>query len=308
MSYRSALPQIGNDLFLTDGGIESTLIFLQGVTVPEYAVFLLLRDEAGMEELRRYYTPYVEIARDQHVGLVLESPTWRANPLWAERIGVSEQELDWFNRRAIELMEELREEASGVAVISGCIGPREDIYDYSTELSAEEARRYHAPQIATFADTAADMVTAITMTHAGEAIGLTVAARDQQLPVVISFTVETDGRLPSGQGLGEAIVEVDEATEAAPAYYMINCAHPTHFEAVLDTDADWPARIGGLRANSSTRSHEELYAAEDLDEGNPVDLGCRVATLRDRLPNVKVLGGCCGSDHRHVAEIVRQFG
>jgi S-methylmethionine-dependent homocysteine/selenocysteine methylase len=307
VSYRSGLPQLGDELFLSDGGIETTLIFHHGLDLPAFAAFVLLRDEAGTDELRRYYAPYLKLAREAGVGFVLESPTWRASPRWAAELGVSEQELDELNRKAIALMEELRGEAAGTAVISGCIGPHDDGYNPTTKLTAAEARHYHATQIATFADTAADMVTAMTITYADEAIGLALAARDAGIPVAISFTLETDGRLPSGQGLGEAIAEVDEATDAAPAYYMINCAHPTHFEAVLEPGANWLDRVGALRANASIKSHAELDEAEELDEGDPVDLAERYAAVRDRLPKLSVLGGCCGTDHRHVGEIVRRF-
>jgi S-methylmethionine-dependent homocysteine/selenocysteine methylase len=307
VSYRSGLPQLGDELFLTDGGIETSLIFHHGLDLPAFAAFVLLRDEAGADELRRYYAPYLELAREAGVGFVLESPTWRASPRWAAELGVSERELDELNRRAIALMEELAGQAAGPTVISGCIGPHDDGYNPTTKLTAAQARDYHATQIATFAGTAADMVTAMTITYADEAIGLALAARDAGIPIAISFTLETDGRLPSGQGLGEAIAEVDEATDAAPAYYMINCAHPTHFEAVLEPGAAWRERIGALRANASTKSHAELDEAEELDEGDPVDLGTRYAALRDSLPKLTVLGGCCGTDHRHVGEIIREF-
>jgi homocysteine S-methyltransferase len=306
MSYRQQLPQLDGDLFLTDGGIETSLIFHQGLDLPEFAAFVLLDDDEGLDQLRSYYEPYVALAKERGIGFVLESPTWRASPGWAERLGVSAEKLDALNRRAIELMEELRgtpgpEDAP--MVISGCIGPQGDGYDPAEMLSADDARDYHSTQIGTFAETAADMVTAITMTYPDEAIGLTHAARDAGLPAAISFTVETDGRLPNGQALGEAIEQVDEATGRAPAYYMVNCAHPTHFESVLATDESWPERIRGLRANASTMSHAELDEAEELDDGDPDDLGARYAALRDRLPRLTVLGGCCGTDHRHVCAI-----
>jgi len=307
VSYRSGLPQLEGDLFITDGGIETTLIFHQGLDLPAFAAFVLLADEQGTDALRRYYAPYVELAREQDAGLVLESPTWRASPRWAAELGYDERQLDELNSKAIALMEELRAEGPDTVVISGCIGPQDDGYNPASKLSASEAQRYHSTQIGTFAGTAADMVTAITMTYADEAIGVTHAAAAAGLPVAISFTLETDGRLPSGQALGEAIAEVDEATGAGPAYYMINCAHPTHFEDVLETDEDWPTRIRGLRANASTKSHAELDEAEDLDQGDPADLGDRHAALRQRLPNLTVLGGCCGTDHRHVREIVTRF-
>ncbi|HEX5894880.1 MAG TPA: homocysteine S-methyltransferase family protein [Thermoleophilaceae bacterium] len=311
MSYRQQLPQLDGELFLTDGGIETSLIFHQGLDLPEFAAFVLLDDDEGLDQLRSYYEPYVALAKERGIGFVLESPTWRASPGWAERLGVSAEKLDALNRRAIELMEELRgtpgpEDAP--MVISGCIGPQGDGYNPAEMLSADDARDYHSTQIGTFADTAADMVTAITMTYPDEAIGLTQAARDAGLPAAISFTVETDGRLPNGQALGEAIEQVDDATGRAPAYYMVNCAHPTHFESVLATDESWPDRIRGLRANASTMSHAELDEAEELDDGDPDDLGARYAALRARLPRLNVLGGCCGTDHRHVAAIRDAWG
>ena len=303
--YRDRLPQLEGGLFITDGGIETTLIYHRGLELPAFAAFDLLKDDAGTEELRRYYAPYALLAREHSVGLVLESPTWRANPDWAATIGYSLEELDALNRKAIALMEELRAEYGGGApiVISGCVGPQSDGYTPETMLSADEAEAYHSTQIETFADTAADLVTAITMTYAEEAIGVARAAATAGLPSVISFTLETDGRMPNGQALGEAIEQVDRETQCAPAYFMINCAHPTHFEAVLEAGGSWVSRIGGLRTNASTKSHAELDEATELDEGDPTDLGARHAALKARLPGVNVLGGCCGTDERHVAAI-----
>ena len=303
--YRKRLPQLDGGVFLTDGGIETTLIFHHGLELPLFAAFDLLKDDEGTEQLRLYYAPYAIAARDRGVGLVLESPTWRASPGWAAKLGYSNEELDALNRKAIALMEELRAEYQGQApiVISGCVGPEGDGYAPDTMLTADEAERYHRVQIGTFADTAADMVTAITMTYAEEATGATRAAAAAGLPVVISFTVETDGRLPSGQALGGAIAEVDDATDGAPAYYMINCAHPTHFESAVSGGEPWVQRVGGLRTNASTKSHAELDEAEELDEGDPADLAARHARLQALLPNVNVLGGCCGTDHRHVDAI-----
>jgi S-methylmethionine-dependent homocysteine/selenocysteine methylase len=303
--FRERLPQLDGGLFVTDGGIETTLIYHHGLELPAFAAFDLLKDDAGTEELRRYYAPYAQLARERGVGLVLESPTWRANPDWAAQIGYSLEELDALNRKAIALMEEIREAYASdhPIVISGCIGPHDDGYSPTTMLTPVEAERYHSTQVATFADTAADMVTAITMTYAEEAIGVTRAAAAHGLPAAISFTLETDGRLPSGQALGGAIQQVDEETASGPAYYMINCAHPIHFTDVLDPGAPWVARIGGLRANASTMSHAELDEATELDEGDPDDLAARHAELKTLLPALNVLGGCCGTDHRHVGAI-----
>ena len=303
--YRHHLPQLDGDLFLTDGGIETTLIFHEGLDLPEFAAFDLLKDYEGTRALRRYYEPYASLARAHGLGFVLESPTWRASPRWAAAIGYGEDELSAFNEKAILLMEELRAEyeAEAPIVISGCVGPHDDGYSPTVSLSADEARGYHATQINTFRDTAADMVTAITMTYAAEAVGVARAAAAAELPVAISFTLETDGRLPSGHSLADAIEQVDAETDGTPVYYMINCAHPTHFEPVLEADAPWAKRVRGLRANASTKSHAELDDATELDEGDPDDLAARYSALRTKLPNLTVVGGCCGTDHRHVAAI-----
>lgn len=306
MAPQDHLPQLDDGLFLTDGGIETTLIFHEGIDLPLFAAVVLLDDDEGTEALRRYYRPYAELAAEHGVGFVLESPTWRASPRWATELGYSPSELELLNRRAIALMEEIRDAqgpASPPVVISGCVGPQGDGYHPSELLSPAEAEEYHRTQIRTFSETAADMVTAITMTYAEEALGVTRAALGAGMPVAISFTVETDGRLPSGQALAAAIERIDEETGCGPAYYMINCAHPTHFEQVLEEAGSWRERIRGLRANASTLSHAELDEATELDAGDPADLGARYAALAARLPNLNVLGGCCGTDIRHVREI-----
>jgi S-methylmethionine-dependent homocysteine/selenocysteine methylase len=293
-------------LFLTDGGIETTLIFLEGLELPHFAAFDLLRDRAGWEALRKYYERYLHIAVANRVGFVLESATWRASADWGDKLGYSKEALAHTNRDAIALLAELRKKYETHAtpmVISGCLGPRGDGYDPGAVMSVEEAQEYHTEQIAVFADTEADMVSAITMTNISEAVGLTRAAMAANMPVAISFTVETNGRLPTGQSLQEAIEAVDGATAYAPAYYMINCAHPTHFESVLTKGGAWRDRIGGLRANASTKSHAELNESTELDAGNPRELGTQYRQLRRLLPKLTVMGGCCGTDHRHVEEI-----
>jgi len=305
MKDRAQLPQLAGETFITDGGMETTLIFDEGIALPDFASFILLEDPTGIDVLRAYYTSYLEIASRHGVGIVLDTPTWRANPDWGDRLGYSTDELADVDRRGVALLEELRAKADGVThlIISGCIGPRGDGYRVDSEMTAEEAQRYHEPQVATFADTAADLVSALTLTYAAEAVGVARAAKNAGIPSVISFTVETDGRLPSGQSLREAIEEVDDQTQGAVAYFMINCAHPTHFAHVFEGDGDWRGRIRGLRANASEKSHAELDEAEELDSGDPAALARQYRDLQTRLPSLTVVGGCCGTDHRHVAEI-----
>ena len=303
---RSRLPQLDRGLFLTDGGIETTLIYQDGFDLPFFAAFPLLRTDPGVAALRRYYTRHASIARERGVGFVLESATWRANPDWGVRLGYSARELAAANRAAIDLLHGLRRELEtdrSPMVVSGCVGPRGDGYRAEAVMTPAAARAYHAEQIRVFAAAGADLATAITMTNSGEAIGIVRAARAEGLPVVISFTVETDGQLPSGESLAEAIGAVDGETDGAAAYFMINCAHPSHFADVMSPGASWVGRIRGVRANASTRSHAELDAATTLDAGDPLDLGQRYRELRTQFPRINVLGGCCGTDHRHIEQI-----
>ena len=303
--YRSRLPQLSDRLFLTDAGMETFLIFHEGVELPHFASFDLMKNEVGMARVRRYYDRFITMARKRGLGFVLESPTWRANPDWAAKLGYDKRSLAQINRRTIAVMAQLRDQyetAQTPIVISGNIGPRGDGYSPDRIMSAKEAQDYHAEQVAVFAATEADLVSAFTINYVNEAIGVARAAKAASMPVVISFTVETDGRLPTGQTLKDAIVETDLKTDNAPAYYMLNCAHPTHFEEALIGEP-WVKRLRGLRANASTRSHAELDAATDLDAGDPVALGQQYRALRSRFPHLTVLGGCCGTDHRHVEQI-----
>jgi S-methylmethionine-dependent homocysteine/selenocysteine methylase len=306
--YRTSLPQASGALFLTDGGIETTLIFHEGLNLPDFAAFHLLRTPEGEAALRKYFQTYIDVAKAAGTGIVLESATWRASADWGTKLGYTRDALAEANRKAIALLEELRSEHATEQtpiVVSGCVGPRGDGYVPDTAMSAAEAAAYHRDQIETFAGTAADMICAITMNYADEAAGVALAARNARMPVALSFTVETDGRLPTGQPLKEAIEQVDAATAQYPAYYMINCAHPTHFEGVLDADAPWTQRIRGLRANASRMSHAELNESPTLDSGNPEELGGDYARLRQRLTQLNVMGGCCGTDHRHIEQIAR---
>jgi homocysteine S-methyltransferase len=305
MSGRGQLPHLAGGTFITDGGMETTLTFDEGIELPHFASFVLLDDASGLAMLRAYYTSYLDIAAQHGVGIVLDTPTWRANHDWGERLGYSAEALADVNRRGVALLEELRSTAQGKPqlIISGCIGPRGDGYRVDNAMTAEEAQHYHEPQVATFAGTAADLVSALTLTYADEAVGVARAAHAAGIPSVISFTVETDGRLPSGQSLRDAIEEVDDRTQGAVAYFMINCAHPMHFAHVLDEGGGWRDRIRGVRANASEKSHAELDEAEELDAGDPVALAGHYRELQKQLPNLSVVGGCCGTSDRHVAEI-----
>jgi homocysteine S-methyltransferase len=304
--YRNELPVLSDAIFLMDGGMETTFIFHDGVELPCFASFDLMKDEAGRNRLRAYYTRYIDLARSRGVGFVLDAPTWRANPDWGARLGHNAAALDDINRRSIELLLALRdiyETPASPIVVSGVIGPRGDGYLADNAMSALQAADYHSAQARAFAKADADMVSGYTLNYVEEAVGVAIAAKDAGLPSVISFTLETDGRLPTGQSLRDAIEQVDAETANSPVYYMVNCAHPTHFDHIIAEGGDWLDRIRGLRANASSRSHAELDAAPELDPGNPEELGRQYRSLRARMRNLNILGGCCGTDIRHVEQI-----
>ncbi len=306
MSRRASLTFDDGPLFLTDAGMETALIFHQGQELPSFATFPLLESESGRAALLTYYEPFLELARTRGAGFILGACTWRASADWGAGLGYDTAAIADVNRRAIEFVDELRASqppSDHPVLLEAPIGPRGDAYAPSSLMTAAEAERYHSAQMQTLAGTAVDLITALTVMYADEAIGMVRAARAAGLPVAVSFTLETDGRLPSGQSLGAAIEQVDGATDGAPLHYMINCAHPAHFAGAL-ADADpWVARIRGLRANASMRSHAELDDSEDLDDGDPADLAERHVALRGALPGVTILGGCCGTDIRHVTSI-----
>lgn len=307
-NHESSLPHQGDKIFIADGGLETTFIFLKNIDLPEFAAFDLLNSDSGINGLRDYYQDYIDIALRNKLGLILDTPTWRASTGWGNKLGYAPADIREYNLSSVSLMKNIREgnvTEDSPMIINGAIGPQDDGYNPTQLLSADEAEQYHGHQVEALADAGVDMITAVTMTYAEEAIGITRAAQSLGVPVAISFTVETDGYLPNGMSLKDAIETVDSTTDSAPAYYMINCAHPSHFDHVLKNDARWMDRIVGLRANASCMSHAELDEAEELDDGNPVEFGQSYAELNQLLKNLRVFGGCCGTDHRHISEVCK---
>lgn len=291
------------DLYLAYVGMETELIFTHGMELPGFASYPLLESDDGRALLRTYLTDMIALGRRHGVGVILESPTWVANRDRGAALGYSVAQLATFNKQAIALMSEVRAGDTSV-VLSANVGPRADAYAPAEQMDMAEAEAYHAEQLSALKSTDVDVVSGYTMAYPAEAVGVVRAARALGLPVVIAFTVETDGRLPTGMTLEQAITEVDAQTDSYAAHFMINCAHPDHFNAVLE-DAPWMARVGGIVANASRCSHAELDEAEELDDGNPVEFGAQLAAIRERFPQIRVLGGCCGTDLRHMTEIAK---
>jgi homocysteine S-methyltransferase len=291
--YRDALPQLAGGPFLTDGGIETVLID-RGVDLPEFAAFDVLRRPGGEAVLRDYYGPFLAIGREHGTGFVLSAPTWRASPDWAAALGYDEAGLAGALRQAVDLVDRVRrDEGDGRAIVlEAQVGPRRD---EPGTMTAAVAERYHAPALRVLADTAVDMVTALTIGDVDEAIGIVRAAAAVHLPVAVSFTVGEDGRLPAGDAVADAIARVDRATEGAPVHFLLNCSQPAAIAAALAAGGPWLARLAGLRPNTT---------AAPLDGspvGDPVAFGRELHALAARLPRLAVIGGCCGTDERHVA-------
>jgi homocysteine S-methyltransferase len=302
MTLRAAPPQLGDRPYLTDAGCETDIIFNRGTEIRQFAAHTLLEDSRGRDVLADYYRGFLELAGQAGVGVVLDAPTWKAHPWWADDLGVSPDDLAQANHAAVEFSSGLRDEfsANGRRIaVNGLIGPRGDAYAPGALLSSEEAEEYHGTQVRWLADAGVDMVTALTFTQSQEAIGVVRAAGAVGVPVVVSFTVETNGALPTGETLASAIESVDGATDGASAYFMVNCAHPDHFLGAIDGSA-WTSRIEGVRCNASRQSHAELDAAEVLDDGDPEEFAAGYVELATVLPSLRVVGGCCGSDLRHV--------
>ena len=289
--------------FLTDGGFETSLFFIDGFDAPEFAAIVLMDDPDARAAIDRYFERFLTLAQEAGTGFVLDTNTWRACGSWAEKLDRTPQDLLRLTRDAVSFSAGLRDAWSdrvSSILLNGVVGPAGDGYAPEQALSPEEAQALHTPQIAEMAQAGVDTVSAITMTHVGEAVGIVRAAAEAGLPVVISFTVETDGKLPDGTRLGAAIEATDAATGGAPIYYMVNCAHPEHFTDALARGEAWLDRVGGVRANASRLSHAELDVAEELDDGDPEEFGRLHVDVARLLPNLRVVGGCCGTDHRHV--------
>jgi homocysteine S-methyltransferase len=308
--YRNALPQLGGEVFLTDSGLETDLIFNEGFDLPEFASFVLVDDARGTAALEAYFRRHVDIAVQHSCGVILEAPTWRASRDWGARIGYPAAELRRVNESAVELLAgvrgQYRDAASSPVVVSGCIGPRADAYHPAECMGKDEAEDYHTEQVEILAAAEVDLVHAMTITYAAEAIGIARAAAGAGVPAAISFTTETDGRLPDGTTLADALAAVDAATGGSPAYYGVNCAHPSHFESALPRGTIG-ARVRSVRANASRKSHAELDESPALDAGDPRELASDYVRLRAQHPSISIVGGCCGTDARHVQATADAF-
>lgn len=308
MTSDDKLPQTQGRFMACGGGFETWLQYVDGFTLRHFCAFELLDDARGVECLTDYHRKLVEAAVENGFGVINEGLHYRASRDWGELIGYSKEALEEINIRGIEFYKDFAREYDSPdtpMIVGGAIGPRGDAYNVGRTPDASEAEDYHSEQIETFKKAGADVVTAMTFTSVEEATGLARAAKSAEMPVVISFFVAKGGKLKTGETLEDAITAVDAATESAPAYYMINCTHPTEFTPGL-TDGPWSRRLGGFMPNAVAMETLDLCKLGHLEDGDPEELGGQMAELARRFPHINVWGGCCGTDGRHIGQIARQ--
>lgn len=302
---RKTLPHETQDLFLTDGGTETWLMYKRGFELPEFSAFHLLNDPDATDAIRTYYQAFANVALELGTGFIFDSLTYRASRDWGVLLGYSVEDLKKMNQRCLSLYREIASETGlpeANCVYSGCIGPKGDAYKRNEGLTQDIAEEYHSEQIETFVSAGADIVTALTLNSTDEAIGIARAANSAGIPSVISFTLEKNRCLRSGETLAEAIGKVDSATGEAPASYMINCSHPVDFSPAL-MDEPWVKRVRGIRANASSLEKGTLCQLGHLEEGDPEELAGQYADLKSSYPHMNVFGGCCGTDEVHIRKI-----
>jgi homocysteine S-methyltransferase len=306
MTTYEPVPELSGELMLSDTGLETELIFHQGVDLPLFAAFVVSETPEGRDRIIQWTRDHADIAIQNGLGVALGSETWRASSDWGDQLGYDAARLDQVNQRSIEMLREIAGDldAGDLPVrLGGTLGPRSDGYQPTLMMTAEQAQAYHLPQLRSFATAGADRATAMTLGYVAEAAGIARASAQVDLPVMLGFTVETDGRLPDGTTLKDAVERTDEASDGSAAGYLINCAHPDHLASAFADLGPWTTRLIGLRPNASRRSHAELDEAPDLDDGDPVELGRQVAELRAAIPSIALIGGCCGTDLRHAQAI-----
>ena len=285
-------------------GTGTDLIFHHGIDLPGFASFPLVDDPKARPILQMQMRELIATAGTAGFGAILDTPTWMANRDRAAPLGYGAADLERINRDAVALMAEVRDDANSDDVLLAlCLGPSRDPYTKDAPLSVEAARDYHAAQIASVRESGIDLVNAYTFNQVPEAAGAVLAAADADLPVALSLVVETDGCLDNGLPLDAAIAEIDAATDGAAAYFMVNCAHPDHFGPALSGNP----RLKGVVANASRCSHAELDEATELDDGNPAELGGQIARLVAENPALRVIGGCCGTDMRHLTQMAEKI-
>ncbi|MDX2274422.1 MAG: homocysteine S-methyltransferase family protein [Hyphomonadaceae bacterium] len=293
-------------IYLTEGGQETELMYKFGFELPEFAMYPLLDNAEALAAMRGMYQRVLETAAKHQVGVLLGGLDYRASPDWASKLGYSREGLADAQFRCIGFLREAAEPFEGQIPdikIVGCVGPRGDAYSLNRTITAEEAEDYHAVQIETLKRAGVDLISAMTFNNIEEAVGVARAAAKANMPLTVSFTLDSTHRLKSGPSLKQAIEQTDaRAGDARPAFYGVNCSHPVEFEPALEP-GDWIKRVRSLRPNASAKEKVELCKIGHLEDGDPVEFGEQMGDLARRYPHIDVWGGCCGTWERHLDHI-----
>ena len=299
-------PRLKDKIYLTEGGTETEILYKWGYALPEFAMFPLLDNPEADAVIRDMYRRYFDVAAEHNTGMLVLGHDYRASPDWGAKLGYSPEGLAEMERRTVRFLDEIRAEYSAKvtdAYIAGCIGPRGDAYGTGAEIGENEAEDYHSVQLPTLRETPADMAIAVTFNNIPEAVGVIRAAEGIGLPIGVSLTLTTESRLRSGPTLRKAVETIDERTNGAAAWFGTNCSHPLEFEPALADEGPWIERLRYMRPNAVKMEKLALCKLGHLEDGDPVELGHQMGDLARRYPQMDLLGGCCGTDERHLDEI-----
>ncbi|HEY8592653.1 MAG TPA: homocysteine S-methyltransferase family protein [Sphingomicrobium sp.] len=289
--------------YLAEGGQETELMYGHGFELPKFALFPLLDDAAAVVQLKAMYEAVLQVAVRHRMSVMLGGLDYRASPDWAGLLGIDAVRLADYQHRSVAFLREVAEpylEKLPHILVSGIVGPQGDAYERNQTVTASSAEAYHGTQMDNLASAGVDLVQAMTFTSSHEAIGVIRAAQARELPIVVSFMTDSPDE-PGGQrSFRQTIEDVDRATDSYALFYGINCAHPREFEPLLRDQGEWLNRIGLLRPNASAKDKVELCQIGHLERGDARELAQLMGVLAARLPNVRVLGGCCGTWDEHL--------
>ncbi len=309
MTVASPTPPIGtNEVFLTEGGIETEIMYRHGFELPEFSMLPLLDNPKAVAAIRSVLSQHLDVAAEFGLSFMLTGLDYRASPDWGAKLGYSPAGLADATIAAIDLLRDIAKNYENQIprlLIGGILGPRGDAYSLNREITEASSEDYHAVQLETLKRAKVDFTCAMTFNNIAESVGAARAAATAGMPFSISLTLDGTSKLKSGPSLAEAITEIDAKTgNEAPDFYMINCSHPLEYEPALEA-GDWTKRLRGVRPNASKMDKLALCKLGHIEDGDPVELGAQLLSLSDRYPQLDIFGGCCGTGHNHLREIAK---
>ncbi len=298
-------------IILTEGALIERLRRDAAVSLDPHVLHAgFVYDEGGRRALRGLYRQYLDIGLAADLPMIVCTPTWRANPVRLRLADLADRDANGDGARFVAAIRDEYDAYARQVFIGGLIGCAGDAYKPEEGLSTAAATAFHVTQTVALATAGVDFLFAATLPNVDEALGMAHAMAACRIPYVVSFVLQRDGRLLDGIPLHQAVTMIDEAANPRPLFFMANCVHPRVFEAALASEVSRSGsvheRVIGLQANTSMRSPDELDGRGEVDPGEgPEALANAMLRLRRRF-GTKVLGGCCGTDDRHIAWIARR--